>query len=301
MTSRQLESFLLACKLGSFTKAASASFISTPAFAQQISLLEQDIGFRLFERSSRGVKLTPAGAEFEKTASEIMRLYHEGIARGLSLDAHANNVVRIGCDPTEVAPFLSDVCSLARTQNASLAIELVESSYASQLEDLADGAFDTCFFADSHRIEALGLAFIPLYEDVFCCCMSPSCELASKSIVRPHEMAGHRVFIERIYRDELQTSLMIEQLCAEGIELDIDETPFDATLPTSIIMSDALLPVPQRYIRDCVPPLVAVPLDIPASTYGLVCASNPTAAFRLFAQAARSYFENGMADNAGRA
>jgi DNA-binding transcriptional LysR family regulator len=49
---------------GNFTRAAARAHVAQPAISQQIALAERELGAPLFERSSRGVALTAAGAAF---------------------------------------------------------------------------------------------------------------------------------------------------------------------------------------------------------------------------------------------
>ena len=45
-------------------RAADNMFVSQPTFSYQIRLLEEEIGFAVFERSGKGAALTPAGEQF---------------------------------------------------------------------------------------------------------------------------------------------------------------------------------------------------------------------------------------------
>jgi DNA-binding transcriptional LysR family regulator len=90
--------FHLAASLGSITKAARVSHISQPALSQQIQRLEQELGFKLFERSNRGVDLTPAGQIVEKYAGNIARLY-DNLMDDLTNLRQSNGVVRISATP----------------------------------------------------------------------------------------------------------------------------------------------------------------------------------------------------------
>jgi DNA-binding transcriptional LysR family regulator len=56
-----LHVFRLVAKLGSVTRAAQQLFISQPAVSAQLRSLEQRCGVPLFERTPRGMLLTPAG------------------------------------------------------------------------------------------------------------------------------------------------------------------------------------------------------------------------------------------------
>ena len=58
---QRIRYFLKAAETGSFSLAAQSQFISAQALTKQINLLEQELGGRLFERTSRGVVLTAFG------------------------------------------------------------------------------------------------------------------------------------------------------------------------------------------------------------------------------------------------
>lgn len=55
MYNHQLDTFVKVAELGSFGKAAEALYISVPAAIQQINLLEDRCGFKVFVRSHHGV------------------------------------------------------------------------------------------------------------------------------------------------------------------------------------------------------------------------------------------------------
>lgn len=90
--------FHLAASLGSISKAAQAAHISQPALSQQIQRLEQELGFTLFERSNRGVLLTPAGQIMEKYADRFVAL-HDNLTEDLSQLEQNNRIVRVAATP----------------------------------------------------------------------------------------------------------------------------------------------------------------------------------------------------------
>ena len=71
MYNHQLDTFIKTADLGSFGKAGEALYISSTAVIQQINLLENLCGFKLFVRSNHGVKLTPAGRSSEVIAVSL--------------------------------------------------------------------------------------------------------------------------------------------------------------------------------------------------------------------------------------
>ena len=72
MDERQLRGFLAIHEQGSVSKAASQLSQSQPALSQSLLRLEDELGSKLFERTSRGVVPTPAGALFREPASRIL-------------------------------------------------------------------------------------------------------------------------------------------------------------------------------------------------------------------------------------
>ena len=64
MNRNQLKYFVAAAEHRSFTKAAEQFYLTQTAITQQIRLLEESLGCELFDRSTRPVRLTPAGQVF---------------------------------------------------------------------------------------------------------------------------------------------------------------------------------------------------------------------------------------------
>lgn len=85
---RQIKYFQTVVRLGSFTEAAEACYISQSAISQQILALEHELGVTLLNRRNRKITLTPAGeyfykkslvltADFEKLRRDTVKLAHQ--------------------------------------------------------------------------------------------------------------------------------------------------------------------------------------------------------------------------------
>lgn len=72
MDFRQLRYALSVAKERSFTKAAKRLNISQSAVSEQVKLLEEEIGFELFRRTSRGVESTDRGRTFLYESERVM-------------------------------------------------------------------------------------------------------------------------------------------------------------------------------------------------------------------------------------
>jgi DNA-binding transcriptional LysR family regulator len=94
---RHLETFCRVADLKSFSKAADDLFLTQPTVSGHILSLEQSLSLRLFDRTSREVRLTKAGEVFLKYASKILSFrkdllnalseFSQGIKGELSLGA----------------------------------------------------------------------------------------------------------------------------------------------------------------------------------------------------------------------
>lgn len=73
MEIRQIQSFVRITQLGSFSKAARVLGYSQSAITVQIRLLEEELGFKLFDRMGKTVALTSQGRRFLGCADEILK------------------------------------------------------------------------------------------------------------------------------------------------------------------------------------------------------------------------------------
>lgn len=73
MELKQLEYFVVASECGSFNKAAECLYTSQPNISKVIGSLEQELGRELFERTSKGIILTPYGETMREYANNVLK------------------------------------------------------------------------------------------------------------------------------------------------------------------------------------------------------------------------------------
>ncbi|TDA67538.1 MAG: LysR family transcriptional regulator [Clostridia bacterium] len=75
----QLEAFLLVAREGHFSRAAEKLHISQPAITARIQLLEKEVGFPLFSRTTRRVELTAKGKKLLQYVETALQQLSEGL------------------------------------------------------------------------------------------------------------------------------------------------------------------------------------------------------------------------------
>ena len=71
MNTHRIQVALKVAETRSISKAAAALFLTQPSVSNALSALESEIGFQIFERSNKGIKITPKGEEFLYSANII--------------------------------------------------------------------------------------------------------------------------------------------------------------------------------------------------------------------------------------
>ena len=87
---RDLRYFVAVAEAGSFTAAAERLYVSQPALSKQVRALEKNLGRVLLCRDSRGICLTPAGAELLPRVREVIERWEAAVA---TLEGHCDHLV----------------------------------------------------------------------------------------------------------------------------------------------------------------------------------------------------------------
>ena len=88
ITSRQLRAFLLTARHESFSRAAEQMFITQSGISIMVRELESQLGFRLFDRTTRKVKLNEFGSRFLPIATRCLSEL-EGAAVNIKRSSHS--------------------------------------------------------------------------------------------------------------------------------------------------------------------------------------------------------------------
>ena len=107
MTLSQIHYFLAVARELNFSRAAESLYVSQPAVSKQVSLLEQELRLKLFERTSQGIELTEAGHRFASFFSDTEKNFHALLEQMHGESDTIRGVVRIGCaDGWDISEYI---------------------------------------------------------------------------------------------------------------------------------------------------------------------------------------------------
>lgn len=127
--------------------------LTQPAISSRIQQVEQELGFRIFERQGREVSVTPAGQVFVADAQEIVQQYEAMVNRHRPSQA-LGGVVKIGLASSMAHLLLPGIIEQLRERHPQVRLEVLTSDTNVKLELLANNQLDICLMANHFETTA---------------------------------------------------------------------------------------------------------------------------------------------------
>lgn len=199
MTTQQLESFIQVADNLNFARAAEILNITQSAVSRQIHSLEEELGTKLFVRSTRTVSLTPAGIIFLDDAKEILAKLQMA-AMKIEKHSQANiDVLSIGCINEIYLGLLSEILSQYHKKEPGVHPFLRVVPSRSILNLFFNGEMDILFgFEDDVPIRD-GVRYEELARIPICCAMPFGHPLSARSVIEEQELFSENIIICNSY------------------------------------------------------------------------------------------------------
>lgn len=142
MDFRDLRYFEVIATEGNLGRAADKLFRTQPALTKCIDRLEEDLGAQLFEKSGRGMKLTPAGAVLLTRTRQMAIMVEETSREMQEYASGLKGKLRIGCVPTLAEHVMPFVFRELLADAPDVTVDLRVAMNDALLSALRDGALD---------------------------------------------------------------------------------------------------------------------------------------------------------------
>ena len=183
---RHLRYFLAVADTLHFSKAAERLGIAQPPLSHQIKRLEQLVGHRLFDRTTRGVRLTLAGQLLAQRARGTIEKVHDDLAQVRRLGRGEEGTLTVGFSGSVMFTNLPAAIQNYRRRYPKVELRLREFDTSAQIAALLAGTLDLAFLRDGDPTE--GIRMTTVLEEPFAAVLPASHKLARKRALRVGDM-----------------------------------------------------------------------------------------------------------------
>jgi len=184
-----LQAFRAVAEIGNFRKAADTIHLSQPAFSRRIDKLEQALGVRLLDRTTRSVKLTAIGRDFDRKVRSLLDELDNTLLGIQGVAATRMGEVTIACVPSTVYYYLSQVIRRYREHYPKIRVKVFDAGANEVLSAVSNGEAD--FGLNFIGSQEADIEFKPLREERFVAAVRRDHALATKRRVTWTELAAY--------------------------------------------------------------------------------------------------------------
>jgi DNA-binding transcriptional LysR family regulator len=214
---RQLRAFVAVAEELNFTRAAERLFLGQQAVSKSVSQLEKELGVALLERTTREVRLTPAGEALLTDGREALRRADEAFERASAVGRGLEGTIRLGVSPALAPPERAEAVAAVRAAAPDLQVSLHEV----RPRDIAPRLRE-------HAVDLVLSRTAPAAPEVDSAALRPT--RAVIRVGKDHRLAGRqRIALSELDGEKLQTynppgtpftDLMVDRLRAAGATVE---------------------------------------------------------------------------------
>ena len=153
MELRTLSYFLAVAREQNMTEAANVLHVTQPTLSRQIADLEDELGKKLFTRTSRSTILTEDGMHLRQRAEEILTLVNQTEDELKNDTIDLSGCIRIGAGETHAMHILADLFADLHGRYPRLTVELFTGNADAVEEKLAHGLIDFALMIEPFNTE----------------------------------------------------------------------------------------------------------------------------------------------------
>jgi LysR family hca operon transcriptional activator len=283
MELRHLRYFVAVAETGSLTVAAERRLqTSQPSLSRQIRDLEGEVGAELFNRSARGVELTPAGKAFLDHARLALTQVDAAIEAARRAAQPAKQVFALGFLTGQEMTWLPRAMQVLRDELLNIDVT-VSSGYSPDLADaLARGKLDLAFLRAEPGFD---LDYRVVTREKLIVLMPSDHSLTERTAIRPQDLLGGP-FIMVTNKARVVREVVERYLERSGVSITPEHGVDNLAMAMSLVASTRGLALMPEYANNLLPwSVVSRPLEGETPTVDLVIGysrSNTSAILKLF-------------------
>ncbi|MEU4313852.1 LysR family transcriptional regulator [Nocardia sp. NPDC024068] len=183
MELQQMRYVLAVAETNSFTRAAQRCLVVQSALSHQIARLERELGAKLFERTSRRVRLTPAGEAFLPAARQCLDAADRAAAEAAAAVGEIRGRLAVGLIPSVTAVDLPAALREFRGRYPHVRVSLRVGASDELAHQVKEGTLDIAFLGLPTTARPRGVAARALARDRLVAVLAPEHPLAREPSV----------------------------------------------------------------------------------------------------------------------
>lgn len=250
MNDKQIECFLAVAETLNFTQAAEKTYMSQPTISRLIGTFETELGVRLFYRTNKEVRLTPAGVILFELFHKFTEEYKEAAARAKNIDSGMEGRLKIGLPGNlDMDDLWEHTIPEFQRNHPNVCLEYeCASSIKTIFEKVLTEEFDVSFIHTNERIDSKKI----LSDEVLTTKMKLVCgkghPIAKKGFFEKEDL--EKAVVWTVFPEEIQIKILQEMYEGFGIsQFSVKSTEDFNTALINVRMGNGILyidPVTKR-------------------------------------------------------
>ena len=194
MTTKQIDYCIELARTQSFSRGSENLFVSQPTFSYQIKLLEDEVGFAIFERNGKGATLTPAGTQFVTFLSNMRDDMERAIEQGQNFSAKYRDNITLSLMVRQALYFLPEAIRIFESNDSGVQITPLF-QYADGLDSFFKNESDIIFALKEQTKQLAGVNIHELFESHIYLITDVNDPLARKNLIKDEDIYGRTLMV----------------------------------------------------------------------------------------------------------
>lgn len=202
-----LQCFVTVAQYLNYTKAADNMNLSQSALSRIVRNLEQEIGYDLFVRNTRSVRLTKAGEMFFEKVKTYLYEINRIVIEGAELASGSAGILRVGFSPYTYSESVVEIVDQYRKQFPQVRLSIMTGEEHDIEVALRRGEIDIALLSDWSTVFPDDYVNDVIYEDRYCAVVSVLNPLAQKDSVSMKDLENEPVILVEYENDSFSAPI----------------------------------------------------------------------------------------------
>ncbi|MDE5991182.1 MAG: LysR family transcriptional regulator [Clostridia bacterium] len=195
MNTKQIDCVLELSSTLNFTRAAENLFISQPSLTYQVQCLEDEIGFKIFDRTAKNVALTPAGTQFCISLRKIKNDIKAAIEEGQNIGSKYSSSLNVCIPMRSCIFFLPQIIRKFEETMPTVALNIKFVYDETRLDLFLRKEQDILFAREQELNRFQNVALAPLFRSRLYMILRKDDPLAQKEVITSSDLSGRTFMV----------------------------------------------------------------------------------------------------------